>query len=645
MQLHQNIRKYVSRYFNIQVPLRLVLALPFVLQIFAAVGLTGYLSISNGRKAVNELASKLRSEVSARVDQHLASYLSAPKKINSATADAIESGLLKYDDLPGIGRFFWGKMQLFDVSYISYGLVKGGYAGAGITIEVEGKPISISETSAATGNVNKNFATDAKGNRTKLRLSIEDYDYRKEAWYVNATTNRKSGWSEIYAWDVDNAIAVSISNSKPIYDSKNNLIGAVGVDMLLLGISNFLQELKTSPNSRVFIIERNGMIVAKSDKEKFYKKVDKIDFIYEARNKLPVAIHADEKRLRQVLLNLLGNGIKFTDKGCVTLKIGVVEDNHCSNSTHRIRFQIEDTGIGIAPQQLEKIFLPFEQVGEKHRMVEGTGLGLTISKQIVEMMGSQLHVESAVDKGSTFWFEVELSEATQWVKSKSNSNSNIIGYEYKKQTQTEKIRILVIDDRWQNCSVIMNFLEPLGFAVIQAENGQEGLDKAITLLPDLIITDIAMPVINGLDMTKQLRFHPTTKTIPIIVSSASVFNFDRQQSRDAGANDFLPKPVDFHELLAQLQKYLHIDWVYEVVAPISSISSEQDEVTFTSPPIHELQTLYAAAKIGDIEGVETEALRIGQINSQYQPFVETILKFVYAMDDEAILKFIKPYIN
>lgn len=274
MRLHQDILKYTRRHFYSQVPLRLVLVLPFVLQIFAAVGLTGYFSISNGRKAVNELASKLQGEVSERVDQHLASYLSAPKKINQATADAIESGLLKSNDLPGIGRFFWGQMQLFDVSYINYGLIKGGYAGAGITIEVEGKPISISETSAATGNLNKNFATDAKGNRTNLRFSLEDYDYRREAWFVNAITTQKSGWSQIYAWDVDNAIAVSISKSKPIYDSKNKLIGAVGVDIILLGISNFLRQLKLSPNSRVFIIESNGKIVAKSDQEQFYKKVN-----------------------------------------------------------------------------------------------------------------------------------------------------------------------------------------------------------------------------------------------------------------------------------------------------------------------------------------------------------------------------------
>lgn len=946
MQLHQNTHKS-TRHFSNQVPLRLVLIIPFVLQIFAAVSLTGYLSISNGRKAVNDLASQLQSEISSRVDQHLANYLSTPKKINQATVDAIESRLLKSDDLPSIGRFFWGQMQLFDVSYINYGLVKGGYAGAGITIEVEGKPISISETSAATGNINKNFATDAKGNRTNLRLSIEDYDYRKEAWYINAT-NQKSGWSQIYAWDVDNAVAVSISNSQPIYDRNNNLIGAVGVDLLLLGISDFLRQLKLSPNSRVFIIERDGTIVAKSNKEKFYKKLknevkrlkavessdsliqatakylhsfngfnklkqtkqfdfdlkgqrqfiqvtpwkdeegldwlvviavpesdfmgqinsntrttimlcivalvmatllgiytsrwiarpilklnaasqtiasgqldyqveinrirelgslaqsfnkmaqqlresftalektnaelenrveertaelkqakisadianhakseflasmshelrtplngilgyaqillrDKtaspkqkdgidiiyqcgshlltlindildlskieagklelypkdfhfasfitsvneicriraeqkeIDFIYEARNKLPVALHGDEKRLRQVLLNLLGNAIKFTDKGCVTLKVGVVNDlpdntinninqapmqetSNCSKPIYRIRYQIEDTGIGMTPQQLEKIFLPFEQVGEKQRMSEGTGLGLTISQRIVEMMGSQLQVESIANLGSTFWFEVELPLATEWVESKPNSVTYPIGYKYNiENIHSVKMRILVIDDRWENCSVIANLLEPLGFEVAQAENGQEGLDKAITLLPDLIITDIAMPVLNGLDMTKQLRVHPTTKTIPIIVSSASVFNFDRQQSRDAGADDFLPKPVSSIELLEQLQKYLNIDWVYDVGAPTSSLPLyHENEETLIIPPVEELQTLYAAAKIGDIAGVESEALQISQINPQYQLFTEAILKLVHAMDDEAIFKFIKSYIN
>lgn len=137
-----------------------------------------------------------------------------------------------------------------------------------------------------------------------------------------------------------------------------------------------------------------------------------ITFTYDCHDPLPIAVHADEKRLRQVLINLLGNAIKFTDQGSVCLQVQKL--NH-HGSAYTLRFQIEDTGIGIASQQLEKIFLPFEQVGEQARKAEGTGLGLSISQQIVQLMGSQIQVRSELGQGSTFWFDVDLTIGEDWI--------------------------------------------------------------------------------------------------------------------------------------------------------------------------------------------------------------------------------------
>ena len=380
-----------------------------------------------------------------------------------------------------------------------------------------------------------------------------------------------------------------------------------------------------------------------------------IAFSYEALNRLPTAINTDEKRLRQVLINLLGNAIKFTDKGGVTFKVGVIgngqqqlaqrERRSCRRETliqgcltiSKIRFQVEDTGVGMTPKQLEKIFLPFEQVGEKSRMAEGTGLGLAISQQIVQMMGSELQVESTFEQGSKFWFDVDLAESTEWIElEKGNTVHNIIGY------QGEKRKVLVVDDRWENRSVIINLLEPLGFELMEAVNGQEGLEKATVWHPNLIITDIVMPVLDGLEMTQRLR--SALQDVVIIASSASVFNFDRQQSLKSGCNNFLPKPVQSQELLEQIRHNLQLLWIYEGVQELALEHTDAAVSSFVAPEASQLQVLYAAAQIGDITGVEQEALRLLQLNAQYLPFAHKLLQLAQSLDEEAIFKLVKQYI-
>ena len=361
-----------------------------------------------------------------------------------------------------------------------------------------------------------------------------------------------------------------------------------------------------------------------------------IQFTFQALNQLPIALHADEKRLRQVLINLLGNAIKFTDHGTVTLKVGVVEPLDSKGESSKIRFQIEDTGVGMTPKQLEKIFLPFEQVGDKSRMAEGTGLGLAISQQIVQKMDSQLHVESQSGAGSTFSFDVTLPESSQWVESNQSTNS-VIGYEGRRQ------KVLVVDDRWENRSVIVNLLEPIGFEVREAENGQIGVEAVIAWHPDVIITDLVMPIMTGTELTQALRANQDLQNVVIIASSASVFNFDRQKSHEAGCNDFLPKPLQTEELFHQLQHHLGISWVYE--KEIANQRLEPTETTSRSvvPPREELKALYDTARIGNIKGVKNEALRLQLLDAQYFAFTEQLLKLAQEMDEEAIFKLVKQH--
>jgi len=324
-------------------------------------------------------------------------------------------------------------------------------------------------------------------------------------------------------------------------------------------------------------------------------KQKEIDFVYLPDADLPEGIEADEKRLRQVLINLLGNAVKFTDHGKVTFRVRRLQapENHASRkeiqaedaetSTVRLRFQVEDTGIGIDAEAIEKIFQPFEQVSNYKRNSEGTGLGLAISQTIAQMMGSHISVQSQVGIGSTFSLEVEFPIATEWRQSTLNANGERLeGY------QEEQKTILVVDDKWENRSVIVNLLEPLGFAVIEAEDGKDGLEKAWEHQPDLIITDILMPVMNGYQLIQGIRESDTLNSIPIIVSSASVSNLEQQQSLDAGGSAFLGKPVEAESLFRMLRKYLELTWVYQ--APVSDLKPEATSTlpVSTSSPVTSL---------------------------------------------------------
>lgn len=376
-----------------------------------------------------------------------------------------------------------------------------------------------------------------------------------------------------------------------------------------------------------------------------------INFTYQILNPLPLAVNADEKRLRQVLINLLGNAIKFTHEGSVIFKVGVVTDlpklpptansepiaNEKQPIIYKIRFQIEDSGVGMTPEQLEKIFLPFEQVGDNALKVEGTGLGLAISHKIIEIMGGEIKVESTYGKGSTFWFDLDLPEATTKTELASfKCRQTVVGYSGKKQ------KILIVDDRWQNRSVIINMLEPIGFEMIEAENGQAALEKVEEAQPNLVITDLTMPVMNGFEMTQRLRSSEAFKNLIIIASSASVFSFTRQQSWDAGCNDFIPKPVQSEELLQQLKKYLNLKWIYQVKPEVTNLTeklpSSIDEMLI--PPQSELSNLLKAAKSGYILDIQAEANRIKQAEPKYTAFADKVIELAQAFEDEAIVSLI-----
>lgn len=361
-----------------------------------------------------------------------------------------------------------------------------------------------------------------------------------------------------------------------------------------------------------------------------------IAFNYELLSHLPVGIRADEKRLRQILINLLGNAIKFTQKGGVTLKIGYHEGN--------IRFQVEDTGVGIVSTDLEKIFEPFQQVGDHKYKAEGTGLGLSITKKLVELMGGELQVESTPGKGSIFWMVLDLPEVSV-VKGKMELELVIIGYQGPPQT------ILIIDDKWENRSVLVNLLTPLGFQVAEADHGQTGLTLLQQASPvNLIITDLVMPVMDGFEFARQVRKIPTFQQIPIIAASASVFDIHLQQSLTAGCNAFMVKPFRFEVLLDLLQKQLNLTWIYEAVtangepSPVPTDNPSANPTEMIGPTKEQAAVLFDLAMQGDIAGIVEEVNRLEREDQQLALFASKLRQLAKDFQEQQISELVEQYI-
>ena len=370
-----------------------------------------------------------------------------------------------------------------------------------------------------------------------------------------------------------------------------------------------------------------------------------IAFHVELDPDLPTGIHADEKRLRQVLINLLGNAIKFTHQGSVTFKVQVIgqESNANGQTNYKIRFQVIDTGTGITPEQAEKIFQPFEQVGNQKQQSEGTGLGLAISQKIVSLIGGQIQVESEFGKGSTFWFEAKLPESKDWAKiSRVVEQGTIIGYQGQRRT------ILIADDRWENRAVIVNLLEPVGFTVVEASQGEEGWEQALAHKPDLIITDLVMPILDGFEFINRLRESGQFKEIAIIASSASVFAIDQHKSIDVGADVFLPKPVEAETLLEMLRQFLQLEWIFDgkVDAIKKTYTGGLDQPNEMIYPAKEvLQQLLELTQDGDIQSILEITQQLSVADEQLSIFAQQIVQLASNFQLKRLETFIQQYLN
>lgn len=358
-----------------------------------------------------------------------------------------------------------------------------------------------------------------------------------------------------------------------------------------------------------------------------------LELITQFASNLPQGIYADEQRLRQILLNILGNAVKFTDKGNVTFEVSLAPQPHISQESdppHKetiqsIVFQVSDTGIGIVAQELSKIFLPFEQVGHPDRYHQGTGLGLAISHNLTAMMGGKLSVISQPNEGSVFSFTLTLPVVQPDIlTSAQETYENITGYYGPPRT------ILIVDDHLDTCAGMIEFLNDLGFKTLTALDGQAGIKAALEHPPDLVISDLMMPHMDGCALTEALRRQPSTADIPVIMSSASAYGPDQSRSLAAGCNDFIAKPLQMGELIKKLQYHLNLKWVVTDNAHARELttnpsSSHPTQSMTVCPPQIALERLLVMANKGSVFEIIDEISNIQAAHSQYKGFCQKIM--------------------
>ncbi len=281
-----------------------------------------------------------------------------------------------------------------------------------------------------------------------------------------------------------------------------------------------------------------------------------LNFDLQVAPDVPEVVHLDEKRLRQVLLNLLSNAVKFTAQGHVRLSVSGMGMSPARG--HRLRFEVEDSGVGLAQADVDRVFEPFEQAGDGRSRAAGTGLGLAISRQLVRMMGGEIRVESQPGKGSLFWFDLWVKSSDDAVPTDLIANDvnldKVTGYEGARK------QILIVDDVAANRRMLSDLLSPLGFDIRQAVDGVDALVQVADTTPDLVLMDIVMPEMDGIAATEHLRRKPGRTHLPVIALSANASMADQERAMTAGADAFLPKPIERDLLLARIGQCLSLNW-------------------------------------------------------------------------------------
>jgi PAS domain S-box-containing protein len=319
----------------------------------------------------------------------------------------------------------------------------------------------------------------------------------------------------------------------------------------LLGLINDVLDISRIETGQITVAETAfdlfGTLQSVRDMMRTRAKAKGLQFIMELDQALPRYIKGDEKRFKQVILNLAGNAVKFTDTGGVAMRV--------RESDGFLHVEVEDTGPGIAAEFVPKLFERFEQGGARK---EGAGLGLYISRKLVEMMGGAITVKTEVGRGSLFAFSIRCIPADNAQAAPEKPRRFVTGL----APGQPHVRILVVEDTYESRVLIKTMLELAGIEVLEAANGKEGLRMFAAHAPDLVLMDMRMPVMDGYEAIERIKASAQGKKTPIIAVTASAFEEDRQKVLASGADEFIRKPILANELFAKIQERLHIVFLY-----------------------------------------------------------------------------------
>ncbi len=449
------------------------------------------------------------------------------------------------------------------------------------------------------------------------------------------------GYAEIFTND-SSLTAEQQRKMKTIRQSGDHLLLLINDILDVSKIEEDKMALVTTPiNLQNFIGDICNIIQIKAD-------LKDIAFNYVPAEPLPRVIEVDELRLRQVLLNLLANSIKFTSHGYCTLSISGAPfpDNRVN-----LTFIVDDSGVGVAPELQGKVFKPFHQAGERLKYSEGSGLGLTISQKLIQLMGGELTLQSPLNQhpldkegvGCRFTFTIEVPTLSESTIHPAQAQS-VTGYDLGQKDDGLK-RILIVDDDPANRAVLRDTLEPLGFLTQEAEDGSTIVNDCLRHEPDLILMDLQMPRVDGFAALALLKAHPDCQHLPVIAvtAAASAGRHLHKQCLDQGFDDFFTKPFSTTALLEAMAHLLNITLHY-VPSPQPHQADRTQDIT---PPSQEvLRALIAMTQTGDITSIKNLLhVLAGEPSGNGQAFMTHLEELVHDLKLMEIEQFVSRYIQ
>ncbi|MEQ8386911.1 MAG: PAS domain S-box protein [Coleofasciculus sp. A1-SPW-01] len=417
------------------------------------------------------------------------------------------------------------------------------------------------------------------------------------------------------------------SSLTPEHHDHIGIICRSGEHLLSL-INNVLQLSKVEAGQvklNCYSFDLYGMLQVLEEMFKLQAENKGLQLVVDYDEALPRYVETDEGKLRQVLINLVNNAIKFTSQGGVTLRVKAVQGEMGESTRHptfntlpipqKLRFEIEDTGLGIASEEIESLFEAFVQTEAGRKSLEGTGLGLPISQQFVRLMGGEIHVSSRLNQGSIFTFDIDVNRVEGIELETQSATPRVVGL----VPGQPNYRILVVDDRLESRLLLVKLLTTVGFSVREAVNGQDAIAIWTSWEPHLIWMDMRMPVMDGYEATKHIKGHLKGQATVVLALTASAFEEERSLVLSAGCDDFVRKPFREDVIFNKIAHYLGVQYVYEQPTPSTALEDENlasnqplTTQALTIMPKEWIHELYQAA-----DSIDNE--RIFQLIEQIPP--------------------------